>query len=282
MNMSRLFLSVCIFLVSLGTCAQDTLKSANVEAILYTGKGKHLPLVVGLGGSEGGNAWASDYWKDTRNKIQEKGYAFLAVGYFGCKNTPKQLDRIALEDVHNAILAATQNKKVHRHKIAIIGGSRGADLAMLLASYYNDIDCVVGLVGSHAVFPGHTENLSTSSWTYGGQELPFVPVNDASVPFLVNRDLRGAFEAMLRDTAAEQKALIHVENINGPLLLLSATKDEICPSTPMGDKIMERLKRFHFRYHHEHVPIEGTHAEPLKHFDRVFAFLEKYFPAGRK
>jgi len=216
MNMPRLFFVVFIFLLPFGVCAQDTLKSPNVEAILYAGKGKRLPLVVGLGGSEGGNAWASDRWKDTRNKILEKGYAFLALGYFGCKGTPKLLDRIAIEDVHNAILAATHHKKVDGNKIAIIGGSRGADLAMLVASYYNDIDCVVGLVASHAVFPGHTENLSTSSWTYGGEELPFVPVNDASVPYLMNRDLRGAFEAMLQDTAAERQALIRVENINGP------------------------------------------------------------------
>ncbi|MBK8369691.1 MAG: hypothetical protein IPL10_20590 [Bacteroidetes bacterium] len=41
---------------------------------------------------------------------------------------------------------------------------------------------------------------------------------------------------MLKDTIAAEKSFIKVEQINGPILLLSATKDEICPSTPMAEK----------------------------------------------
>jgi uncharacterized protein len=257
--------------------AQDTLKVKNVEAILYLGKGKKQPLIVGLGGSEGGNAWTSDYWSKTRNQFIEKGYAFLAIGYFGCKNTPAILDKIAIEDIHNAVEEAIKNKKINKKKIAVIGGSRGGDLALLLASYFKDIKCVVGLVSSHAVFPGHTQEFNSSCWTLNGKELPFVPVNDESVPFLMKRDLRGAFEAMLKDTIAEEKALIKVENIKAPILLLSATKDEICPSTPMAEKIISRLKTNNFKYHFEHVAIEGSHAAPLKHFDLVFDFLKKNF-----
>ena len=65
--------------------AQDIIKSKNVEAILYLGKGEKQPLVVGFGGSEGGNAWSSDYWKKTRDQFIERGYAFLAIGYLGPK-----------------------------------------------------------------------------------------------------------------------------------------------------------------------------------------------------
>jgi len=256
---------------------QDTLKVKNVEAIMYLGKGKKQPLIVGLGGSEGGNAWASNYWKKTREQFIEKGYAFLAVGYFGCKNTPAILDKIAIEDIHNAIEEAVKNKKIDKKKIAIVGGSRGGDLALLLGSYYKDIKCVIGLVSSHTVFPGQTQEFNSSCWTYDGKELPFVPVNDESVPFLMKRDLRGAFEAMLKDTVAEAKALIKVENIKAPILLLSATKDEICPSTPMAKKIIDRLKTINFKYPFDHIAIEGSHTEPLKHFDLVFDFLKKNF-----
>lgn len=256
---------------------QDTLKVKNVEAIMYLSKGKKQPLIVGLGGSEGGNAWASNYWKKTREQFIEKGYAFLAVGYFGCKNTPAILDKIAIEDIHNAIEEAVKNKKIDKKKIAIVGGSRGGDLALLLGSYYKDIKCVIGLVSSHTVFPGQTQEFNSSCWTYDGKELPFVPVNDESVPFLMKRDLRGAFEAMLKDTVAEAKALIKVENIKAPILLLSATKDEICPSTPMAKKIIDRLKTINFKYPFDHIAIEGSHTEPLKHFDLVFDFLKKNF-----
>lgn len=257
--------------------AQDTLKAKNVQAVLYLGKGKNQPLVVGLGGSEGGNAWASNHWKKTRDQFIEKGYAFLAVGYFGCKNTPDLLEKIAIEDVHNAIEEAAKNQKINKNKIGIVGGSRGGDLALLLGSYYKDIKCIVGLVSSHAVFPGNTSHFSTSTWSYKGKELPFVPVNDEAVPFLMKGDLRGTFETMLKDPVAEKQSLIKVEQCNASILLISATNDEICPSTPMADKMIERLKSKHLKHHYLHIPIEGTHAEPLKHFDLVFDFLEKNF-----
>lgn len=260
--------------------AQIRLYTPHVESQLYLGSGRHQPLVVGLGGSEGGNAWASSHWATTRNQFLAKGYAFLAIGYFGSPGTPDTLNKIAVEAVYQAIQAAAKNPAVAAGRIALLGGSRGGDLALLLGSYYPDIDCVVALVPSHVVFPGHTTHFSTSLWTYQGRELPFVPVNDAAVPFLMQRNLRGAFTAMLQDTAAEQKAAIRVENIKGPVLLLSATADEICPSAPMCAKLMVRLRQH--RFAHEHHVLVGNHAEPLKHFDLVFAFLEKNFPPGQR
>lgn len=279
MNITRIFFVVYLSILPVNTYAQESLKTKNIESVLYLGNGKSQPLIVGLAGAEGGNAWTSDYWKKTRDQFIEKGYAFLAIGYFGANGTPKLLEKIAIEDVYNAIKEATKNKNVNGKKIAIVGGSRGADLALLVGSYYKDIDCVVGFVASNAVFPGNTNHFTTSTWLFEGKELPFVPVNEEAVPFLKKRDLRGTFETMLKDTIAEKKALIKVEKINGPILLISATKDEIAPTTPMSNKIIARLKQYEFKYHNEHVAIEGGHAEPLKHFELVFNFLEKYFPA---
>ena len=277
-RIQRIFFIISISVLWINTHAQDTLKTNNTESILYLSTGKNQPLIVGLGGSEGGNAWTSDYWKKTRDQFIEKGYAFLAIGYFGANGTPKFLEKIALEDIHNAIMEATKNKKVNRKKIAIVGGSRGADLALLIGSYYKNIDCVVGLVASNVVFPGNTDHFTTSTWTFEGRELPFVPVNEEAVPFLMKGDLRGTFKTMLEDTIAEKKALIKVEKIRGPILLISATKDEVAPTTPMSNKIIARLKEHKFKYENEHVAVEGGHAETLNHFDLVFNFVEKYFP----
>jgi pimeloyl-ACP methyl ester carboxylesterase len=278
----KLFLCLALNFVAICAFSQDTLKVKNVEAILYVGNGKNQPLVVGLGGSESGNAWTSKHWQQKREEFLAKGYAFLAIGYFGCEGTPKILDKIAIDEVYQAVAAAKTNKKINAGKIAVIGGSRGADLALLLGSYYKDITTVVGMSSSHAVFPGHTQEFTTSCWTFNGKELPFVPVNEAAVPFLMKRDLRGAFEAMLEDTVSEKKALIKVENINGPILLLSATKDEIIPAVAMGDKMMERLKKSSFNYRYEHVVYEGQHAEPTKHFDKIFEFLANNFAINAK
>ncbi len=273
----KLLIFGLLLIIPFYSFSQTTLSTPNVESKLYLGESQNQPLIVGFGGSEGGNAWTNDYWKITREKFIEKGYAFLAIGYFGATGTPDTLQKIALEDIYYAIKVATKNKQVDKRKIAIVGGSRGADLALLLGSYYKNIDCVIAIVPSHVTFPGNTNHFTTSTWTYKGKELSYVPVNEEAVPFLMKGDLRGTFKAMLQDSIAEEKALIKVEKIKAPILLLSATEDEICPSTLMSEKMIERLKLNNFKYHFEHIAIKGGHTEPLKHFELIFQFLENHF-----
>jgi pimeloyl-ACP methyl ester carboxylesterase len=102
-------------------------------------------------------------------------------------------------------------------------------------------------------------------------------VNEAAVAFLMKKDLRGTFAAMLKDTTAVEKATIKVEQIRGAVLFLSATKDEVCPSTPMAEAMITRLKNNNFKYHHQHIAIEGGHSAPLKQFDLIFNFLDTNF-----
>ncbi|MFD2522398.1 acyl-CoA thioester hydrolase/BAAT C-terminal domain-containing protein [Emticicia soli] len=276
MNHFRFLLAGFLLFVSFQGFTQS-LSTKGVNSRLYVGDTDKQPLIVGLGGSEGGNPWASNYWKKTRDEFINKGYAFLALGYFGAEGAPDMLDRISLEKVHDAIVEATKNLKIDKNRIALIGGSKGAELALLLASHFNDIKCVIAIVPSHVAFPGLTNHLSTSSWTYQGKEVPYVPVSEEAIPALIKRDLRTAFDTMLNDKAAVEKAAIHVEHINGPVFLLSATQDEMWGSTPMSDAIIARLKQHNFTHHYEHIAIEGGHAAPLKHFNKIFDFLANHF-----
>lgn len=252
-----------------------------MDARLYLGKGERQPLLVGFGGAEGGNAWASNHWKAQRQTFLDQGYAFLALGYFGGKNTPAHLDRISLDAVHAAIVKAAAQPKVEGRCIALIGGSRGAELALLLASKYPDIKAVVGLVPGSAVFPGESTNLNTSAFMLHGKPVPFVPVPRTAIPDLIAHNLYGAFEKMLANKDAVATAAIPVEKINGPVLLMSATHDELWPSTRMSNNMMQRLTRSNFPYIHVHEAIPGPHAAPLAHFDDVEAFLAAHFLAQR-
>ncbi len=252
-----------------------------VNAELFVGKGEKQPLIVGLGGSEGGNAWASDHWKSQRDKYLAQGYSVLAVGYFGMEGTPEKLDRIALEGIHDAIEKAALNPKVDGRCIAVMGGSKGGELALSLGSHYKDIKAVVGIVPANAVFAGLTDALTTSSFTFQNKQLPFVPVPWSTTPALLSGDLRRAFEIMLEDKPGVEQAAIKVENINGPVFLISGTKDEFWPSAEMSDKVVQRLKQKGFPYYYEHRAIDGGHMEPLKHFDKIDQFLEQHFKADQ-
>jgi uncharacterized protein len=251
-----------------------------VQEELYVGGGASQPLLVGLGGSEGGNAWSSDFWKAQRDEFIDDGYAFLAIGYFGREGIPEKLDRISLEGVHDAIARAAAHTQVDARCIVLIGGSKGAELALSLAARYPDIGGVVAIVPSQAVFPGITDAMTTSSFTWRGEQLPFVPVPWSTTWPLLGGDLLRVSEIMLEDAAAVERAAIPVEAINGPILFVSATRDEFWPSRAMSDAMMRRLDERQFPFVHEHVAIEGGHTEPVKHFDRIEAFLDAQFRRG--
>jgi pimeloyl-ACP methyl ester carboxylesterase len=251
-----------------------------VNTELFLGEGDNQPLIVGLGGSEGGNAWASDFWKGQRDEFIAQGYSFLAVAYFGEKGTPQNLDRIALEGVHQAIREAAKNPRINGKCVALIGGSKGAELALLLGSHYSDIDAVVAIVPGNAVYPALTIAMNTPSFTLNGENLPFVPVPASATWPLIKGDLRAVWEEMLKDQKAVDRASIAVEKINGPVFFLSATKDEAWPSTEMSVSMEQRLKKNGFPYHFEHLAIEGGHTAPLDHFDAVERFLAANFLQG--
>lgn len=274
----NIYLMLMLAIVAASCGSSDVPHQGGVQSILFTGKNQNQPLIVGLGGSEGGNAWATDRWKKTRDMFIDSGYAVLAIGYFDAEGAPDQLDRIALEDIHDAITKALENSMIAKGRVALIGGSKGAELALLLASYYPDISCVVSIVGSHAAFPALTLGASTSSWTYHGEEVPYVPATWSSVPSMIKGDLRSAFEIMMEDTVAVNKALIKVENINGPILCVSASLDEMWPSKEMSDAVMKRLEANNIPYARKHIVAEGKHTESLDHFPDILEFLIEHYP----
>lgn len=239
--------------------------------------GDTRPLLVGLGGAEGGNAWTRPVWQKQRDRFLEQGYAVLALGYFGAPGTPEKLDRISLDGIHAAILEAARDPRVDARCVAVIGGSRGGEAALLLASHYPDIDAVVALVPGSAVFASGTDAMVTPAFSLHDESLPFVPVPWSATGDLLTGDLRGAFEKMMRDAEAMQRAAIEVEKIDGPILFVSATRDEVWPSKEMSDAMMRRLQSHDFAHVAEHIVVEGGHNEPLDEFPRIEAFLDANF-----
>ncbi|MBL8514714.1 MAG: hypothetical protein JNJ55_12055 [Betaproteobacteria bacterium] len=237
------------------------------------------PLLVAMGGAEGGNPWAGQRAQTMRNLFLADGYAFLALGYFGAPGTPEKLDRIAIDGVRDAILKAAQDPTVDARCIALIGGSKGAELALLMASRTPEFKAVAAVVPGSAVFVGHTDQFDTGSFSDKGVELPYVPMTEKAVPALLAGDKRKVFDLMMDDKAAMARARIPVEKINGPVYFLSATQDELWASREMSDQMMATLKQANFPHAHEHVAIEGGHGAPMRHLNLVRKFLnEKFLP----
>ena len=252
-------------------------KHGNVEMELFLGEGDKQALIVAFGGGGGGNDWARDYMKAKRDSLNKMGYAVLAVGYFNFGNTPASLDRISLNAISDSILHVAKHPQINGDKIALIGGSRGGELALNLASRFNHFKAVIALSTSNVSFPAITWSANTSSWTFNDEEVTYVPAPFKIILPALKGDLYTAHSMMLEDKGAVKNAEIKVEDINGPILIISGKNDEQWPATEMSNQLMARLKENNFRFHKEHAILNGGHISPLDHFNLVYDFLDQHF-----
>ena len=250
-------------------------KHGVVETLLYLGESENQPLIVAFGGSEGGIDWHRNHMKSKRDSLIQKGYAILAIGYFNIDGSPKNLDRISLDAIHDTIMKIAKNSKINESKIALIGGSKGGELILNLASRFSQYKAVIPMSTSNVSFPAITWASNTSSWTYKGEEVPYVPATLETITPAIKGDHFTAFTMMLKDKNAAKNAEIKVENINGPILILSGKNDEQWPASDMSNQIIERLRKNKFKYFNKHIILNGGHIAPLEHFNIVYNFLEK-------
>jgi uncharacterized protein len=249
-----------------------------MDTHLYLSDSANQPLVVAFGGGSGGNDWERNYLKDKRDEFLARGFAVLAIGYFKTDQSPGSLDRISLNAISDTILhIARRYPQLDTTRIILMGASKGGELVLNLASRFSHFKGVVALSTSHVSFPALTIGANTSSWQFNNQEVPYVPAPFETLGPALQGDLHRAFSMMLEDEKAVALAEIEVENINGPVLILSGTQDEQWPATQMSQQIMNRLAKKHFRHNYQHFALEGRHIEPLNHFDKVFTFLEAEF-----
>ena len=249
-------------------------RHGQVDVVLEAPDGAPRPLIVGLGGAEGGNGWQRKRWTKQRQRFIDQGYAFLSLGYFGLPNTPEKLDRIALDGVSRAIREAQATPNVADDCVILIGGSKGAELALALASHDASIDAVVALAPSDTVFPAHTDAMTTASWSLDGEPLPFAPMPWAATWDLLRGDIGAVMERILAQPEADA-ARLPVERIRGPVLLVSSNRDEMWPAQRMAERMMARLDAAKFAHAHEHLAVEGSHTAVVDHFDAVEDFLAR-------
>ncbi len=214
---------------------------------------KPLPVLIILGGSEGGI--------DTVSRVgvnfTQNGYAVLALAYFAELGLPKTLENVPLEYFDKALDWVKKQPGIDAASIGVIGGSRGSEAALLLASRKPEIRAVMAFSPSHAAWQGLNSGsvaLSAGAWTVGGKHIPFlIPDSTAYRPDAMHV----MFEKALAGPARPE-ADIAVEKINGPILLISGKADALWPSTDMSDRIVARLKAQGFKHGVQHLSYEGA------------------------
>ena len=222
-----------------------------VGEFYYPDSGQKKTGIIVLGGSNGGIS------RQKAQLLASHGHPALALGYFRAEGLPKTLEEMPLEYVINA------SKWLREHancdKVALLGTSRGAELVLLVGSYFPDeIDAIIAVVPS-SVANNAIPNNEASAWSYDGTPVPFIKgLKDELIQDLVHSKKLPFHEGSYEDPyeiseiflAQKQihpfeftKAQIPVENIRASVLLLSAHDDKMWPSKFYCEQILNRLKK---------------------------------------
>jgi pimeloyl-ACP methyl ester carboxylesterase len=212
------------------------------------------PIVITLGGSSPG------IFTPPAALLASNGIAALALAYFGVGQLPRALKQIPLEYFGTAIQWCSRREELRPNAIAVAGGSRGGELALLLAATFPEIVAVVGWSASGLLYGGIDKpDRPVAAWNIGGSDLPFAGFDLTAVNWN-ERPLRmtSGFIAALSDEKTVRAAEIPVERINGPVLLMSGTDDQVWPSSILSEIAIRRLRDHNHPFRYEHLSYDGA------------------------
>ena len=190
----------------------------------------------------------------------------MALALFGTKGTQPFLDKVPVEYVENAIKWL---KGQGYEKIGVDGMSKGSEIALVAASMFPDLSCVIVRVPSSFVsegLKGHKKDKGpsgTSCWSYKGEELPYAPYKARKFNilkmFMEEKEMH--IITFNREKDITSQSMIAIENIKAPVLMLSSKNDTVWPSYESSVYMEKKFTEINYLYPHKHVAYESmSHA----------------------
>ncbi|MDG5788788.1 acyl-CoA thioester hydrolase/BAAT C-terminal domain-containing protein [Evansella sp. AB-P1] len=233
----------------------------------YPIRKRNLPSLIILGSTSGLTA------NHLAALFASRGYGAIGLSLAGDtvhgEQTKKSQSQLPIEDVQQVVKWLKNHPSTDEEKIVLYGVSKNSELALLAASKDKNIRGVIAVCPSTHVFQSLHSKRRQSPWTEQGKGVPFIPLSNSfsmlfqSLKEKVKQDQKSTNELYERSlNKYKQKgrtdAIIKVENINGPVLLLSGKEDTYWPSYSMAESIKERLIKNSFPYLVQHSSFEFT------------------------
>ncbi len=221
---------------------ETILTGALQGSLLALGRPSGLGAVV-LGGSSGRVDVAR------AGLLADRGAMAIAMRWFAGPGQSPGICEIPLETF---ALATDRLIEEGCDRIAFLGTSKGAEAALLVASYDPRIDAVVAFSPSSVVWantgPG-ADGIGwplRSSFTHRGAPLPFVP-HEAEALLSVNRlppvRYLELFQKSLRTFASLlPQAAIPIERARAEIILVAGEDDALWPSAMFARALADRLR----------------------------------------
>ena len=204
----------------------------------------HKGLVICFGGSDGGPNF------ETAKRLAEDGYETFALFMFGMKNQEQTLRKIPLEQFEDVTSYINKNIKDNK-PISVVAASKGAEYALNLASKYPEIDNLILMAPSSYNFAGLDFKDYGSSWTYKGEELPYIDIKKSSfnsflkniiVPSIIKSPIsfKETYNSAIEKDSTSQEKLIPAKDVKANILLIVGEDDLMWDSLAMANKIKEQ------------------------------------------
>lgn len=216
---------------------------------------KNRPTIILIGGGNWGDYWGQE--------LAKSNYVGLSLPYYREEGLPQLMEEIPLEYFEKAILWLKEQPEVNSNKIIVMGASRNAELALVIASFFpKDIHGIIAyspssVSWSNTVLPFNSDTVKPS-WTFKNQPIPYIAMDKIKGTPNPTIETLTYWKNGLSDSVAVSNASIKVENINGPILLLSGVEDEVWPSSIMSDMIENRIKMNNFHFDFENIKYDNA------------------------
>ena len=255
---------------------QTSVEKEGFEGVLFPGNGSKDKIVIVMSGSNGGMSMA----KNEARFYHSNGIAAMALALFRTKQTPKQLVSVPVEFVEKAIRYL---KEMGYQKIGIDGASKGSEMALIAASMFEELTCVIARVPSYFVSEGLAGEgkkrgpSGTSCWSYKGKDLAYAPYRSRTINIfkILKEEKELKLLTINGDKDVTEETIIPVEKINGPVLLISSKHDEVWPSYESALFIEDRLNSVSFPYEHKHVAFENMSHAAIVHLPWIYKLAFK-------
>ena len=202
-----------------------------------------FPAVLTFGGSEGGR----ESGEFTAAYLATLGYAALGVAYFGEAGLPAGLTDVPLEILEGDLDWLRGRPEVDATRIGVWGGSRGGELALMLAARDPELGAIIADVPSGYVW-GSAAVFDRAAWTVGGAEVPYIP--SVGTGHEIFTDELGthiattpAFHVDIAAASPEvlEAARTRVEDGNAAILFIAGADDQVWPSCALAEVSMQVL-----------------------------------------
>lgn len=187
-----------------------------------------------LGGSEG--ALASSTSRIAQALLAE-GYSVLHLSYFRAPGQPQALVRIPLELFDDGLAWLARQPEVDRRKLAVVGGSKGAEAALLVATKNRAVRATVAAMPSSVVWPGFAwagGPVEGSTWTRRGKDVAALPYGR------FEGGIASIYANGLKSLSQHPGTAIPIEQATGPVILICGEQDALWPACPMARQLQAR------------------------------------------